>query len=216
VVSKLGPEYSKMMDGLEQVDQNSSEGKEFMSILSGLDKLCTGPAPSQSAQPAPVQPAPAQSAPVQSAPTKPCAQTGNLEVGVPIEDLFDTGLFTTRLEKLDRVFCNVGRFGKNLSAFKDQGYVSLLQYDAMNAVLDAGHAVTHRFFKPSEQDLGAALAMGSLFHRVSLAHIRRIFARTSTGSRVRPSPSLTDFGGGHDQLLNWSNTELGMKRVRCA
>jgi hypothetical protein len=25
--------------------------------------------------------------------------------------------------------------------FKDQGYVSLLQYDAMNAVLDAGHAV---------------------------------------------------------------------------
>ena len=45
VVSKLGPEYSKMMDGLEQVDQNSSEGKEFMSILSGLDKLCTGPAP---------------------------------------------------------------------------------------------------------------------------------------------------------------------------
>jgi hypothetical protein len=74
VVSKLGPEYSKMMDGLEQVDQNSSEGKEFMSILSGLDKLCTGSAPSQSAQPAPVQPAPAQSAPVQSAPTKPCAQ----------------------------------------------------------------------------------------------------------------------------------------------
>ena len=50
-----------------------------------------------------------------------------------------------------------GTFGKNLSAFKDQGYVSLLQYDAMNAVLDAGHARTHRFFKPSEQDLGAAL-----------------------------------------------------------
>jgi hypothetical protein len=45
LANKVGPEYSKMMDGLEQVDQNSSEGKEFMSILSGLDRLCAGPAP---------------------------------------------------------------------------------------------------------------------------------------------------------------------------
>ncbi len=50
-----------------------------------------------------------------------------------------------------------GTFSKNLSAFRDQGYVSLLQYDAMNAVLDAGHAVTHRFFKPSETELNTAL-----------------------------------------------------------
>jgi hypothetical protein len=90
LVGKLGPEYSKMMDGLEQVDPNSSEGKEFTSVLAGLDNLCTGPAPAQSvqqsapvqpapAQPAPAQPAPAQSAPVQSAPVQPalkgaCAQ----------------------------------------------------------------------------------------------------------------------------------------------
>jgi hypothetical protein len=81
LVSKIGPEYSKVMVGLEQVDPNSSEGKEFMSILSGLDKLCTGSALAQSDQPAPVQtePAPAQgahtqSAPAQTAPTKPCAQ----------------------------------------------------------------------------------------------------------------------------------------------
>jgi hypothetical protein len=86
LVSKLGPEYSKMMDGLEQVERNSSEAKEFMAILSGLDKLCTGPA---LGQPAPAQPAPAQAAPAQpvpdqaapvqstpdeSAPTRPCAQ----------------------------------------------------------------------------------------------------------------------------------------------
>ena len=61
LVSKLGPEYSTMMDGLEQVDRNSSEAKEFMSILSGLDKLCTGPALAQPVQPAPA--APAQSDP---------------------------------------------------------------------------------------------------------------------------------------------------------
>jgi hypothetical protein len=41
LVVKIGPEYSKMTDGLGQVDPNSSEGKEFASILSALDKRCT-------------------------------------------------------------------------------------------------------------------------------------------------------------------------------
>jgi hypothetical protein len=41
LVDKLGPEYFKLMDGLEQVDPDSSEAKEFMSILSELDKRCT-------------------------------------------------------------------------------------------------------------------------------------------------------------------------------
>ena len=40
VANKLGPEYFKLMDGLEQVDPNSNEAKEFMSILSELDKNC--------------------------------------------------------------------------------------------------------------------------------------------------------------------------------
>ena len=41
LVDKLGPEYYKLMDGLEHVDTKSSEAKEFMSILSELDKNCT-------------------------------------------------------------------------------------------------------------------------------------------------------------------------------
>ena len=41
LVGKLGPEYFNLMDGLEQVDPKSSEAKEFMSILSELDKSCT-------------------------------------------------------------------------------------------------------------------------------------------------------------------------------
>jgi mevalonate kinase len=41
LIDKLGPEYFKLMDGLEKVDPNSSEAKEFMSILSELDKRCT-------------------------------------------------------------------------------------------------------------------------------------------------------------------------------
>jgi hypothetical protein len=41
LIDKLGPEYFKLMDGLEQVDPKSSKAKEFMSILSELDKGCT-------------------------------------------------------------------------------------------------------------------------------------------------------------------------------
>jgi len=41
LIDKLGPEYFKLMDGLERVDPKSSEAKEFMSILSELNKSCT-------------------------------------------------------------------------------------------------------------------------------------------------------------------------------
>ena len=41
LIDKLGPEYFKLMDGLERVDPKSSEAKEFMSILSELDESCT-------------------------------------------------------------------------------------------------------------------------------------------------------------------------------
>jgi len=41
LIDKLGPEYFKLMDGLERVDPKSTEAKEFMSILSELDKACT-------------------------------------------------------------------------------------------------------------------------------------------------------------------------------
>ena len=41
LLDKLGPNTFKLMDGLEQVDPKSSEAKEFMSILSELDKRCT-------------------------------------------------------------------------------------------------------------------------------------------------------------------------------
>jgi hypothetical protein len=36
---KLGPEYVKLMDGLDQVDDNN-EAKEFGTALSALDKQC--------------------------------------------------------------------------------------------------------------------------------------------------------------------------------
>lgn len=41
LAEKIGPEYVKLMQGLDQVDENSAEGKEFGQLLSQLDKLCT-------------------------------------------------------------------------------------------------------------------------------------------------------------------------------
>jgi hypothetical protein len=37
---KLGPEYNNLMDGFDELDPNSNEGKELDSILSKLDDLC--------------------------------------------------------------------------------------------------------------------------------------------------------------------------------
>ena len=37
---KLGADFEKMMDGLEQVDENSAEGKKFAAILASLDAKC--------------------------------------------------------------------------------------------------------------------------------------------------------------------------------
>jgi hypothetical protein len=37
---KIGPEYAKLMDGLEQIDPDSAEGKQFTALLAPLDNLC--------------------------------------------------------------------------------------------------------------------------------------------------------------------------------
>lgn len=48
-------------------------------------------------------------------------------------------------------------FDQKLDAFQEQGYVSLIQRDAMRATLDVGDAAMHRAFKPTEEDLKIAL-----------------------------------------------------------
>jgi Domain of unknown function (DUF4145) len=48
-------------------------------------------------------------------------------------------------------------FDQKLDAFQKQGYISLIQRDAMRSTLDVGDAAMHRAFKPTEQDLKIAL-----------------------------------------------------------
>jgi len=40
LMQKLGPEYSKIMDGLDSVDENSAEGKQYAALFGTLDSQC--------------------------------------------------------------------------------------------------------------------------------------------------------------------------------
>jgi len=37
---QLGPDYGKLMDGMQSVKAESKEGKEIGAVMEGLDKLC--------------------------------------------------------------------------------------------------------------------------------------------------------------------------------
>jgi hypothetical protein len=52
---------------------------------------------------------------------------------------------------------DLNTFNEKLDEFQKQGYISLLQRDAMRATLDVGDAAMHRAFKPTEVDLKVAL-----------------------------------------------------------
>jgi hypothetical protein len=40
LMQKLGPEYTKIMDGLDSVDENSAEGKQYAALFGALDSQC--------------------------------------------------------------------------------------------------------------------------------------------------------------------------------
>jgi hypothetical protein len=42
LVQKIGPEYEKLMEGLDQIDENSPDAKTFGDLFAPLDKQCGG------------------------------------------------------------------------------------------------------------------------------------------------------------------------------
>ncbi len=44
-------------------------------------------------------------------------------------------------------------FSANLKAFETEGYVSRIQRERLETILEAGHAAMHRLYKPSKEDL---------------------------------------------------------------
>ncbi len=78
-----------------------------------------------------------------------------------------------------------GSFTRNLDAFHDRGFISLVQRDAMSAILDAGHAVTHRSFNPRKEDLDTALDIAEGIVAAIYVHTE---AATKIADRVPPRP----------------------------
>ena len=50
-----------------------------------------------------------------------------------------------------------GTFRNHLEKFMELGYISLLQFDALDKVLEAGHATIHRSFKITKSELNCTL-----------------------------------------------------------
>ena len=50
-----------------------------------------------------------------------------------------------------------GGFDKNLTKFKEDGYISERQLATLKEVLEAGHATMHRSYQPSDMDLRACV-----------------------------------------------------------
>jgi hypothetical protein len=82
-----------------------------------------------------------------------------------------------------------GSFGKNLSAFADAGYISTIQHDHLQKVLDAGHAVIHRKFSPELENLNTALdVMEDVFATIYVHsdNIQRMQVPERQTRRLRP------------------------------
>jgi Domain of unknown function (DUF4145) len=46
-----------------------------------------------------------------------------------------------------------GRFDENLRIFHEQGFISRIQKEALGPLIEAGHATTHRGYKPTASDV---------------------------------------------------------------
>jgi hypothetical protein len=62
-----------------------------------------------------------------------------------------------------------GTFEKNLNAFHNSGYISLVQRDTLGSILEIGHGVMHRSFSPQSSDIILALdivegVMAPIYH----------------------------------------------------
>ncbi len=79
-----------------------------------------------------------------------------------------------------------GTFERNLNTLCEQGYISIKQRDAMNDVLDAAHATTHRQFSPNEREVSTVMDITENILSAIYVHGE---AAATVASRVPPRPS---------------------------
>jgi hypothetical protein len=79
------------------------------------------------------------------------------------------------------------KFSENLEQFCKAGYISLMQRDALNESLEAGHAATHRFFNPTQQDLNILLNIAEgILEAIYIHPDQAEFLSKRVPSRVTP------------------------------
>jgi hypothetical protein len=76
-----------------------------------------------------------------------------------------------------------GSFAKNLDEFQNQGFISLLERNAVNTVLDVGHAAIHRSHSPTQQDIFAMLDV--LEHLIQALYVNNKIAGTMSPTPAR-------------------------------
>jgi hypothetical protein len=76
-------------------------------------------------------------------------------------------------------------FARNLDEFCQKGFIPSVQREAMSAILDAGHAVTHRSFNPKQEELNTALDIAEGVFAAIYIHTA---AATEIADRVPPRP----------------------------
>jgi hypothetical protein len=99
-------------------------------------------------------------------------------------------------------------FDDKLDKFQEQGYISLIQRDAMRATLDVGDAVMHRGYKPTEQELKVALDIVEGVFAPIFKHkeaVEKLAVRIPPRVTNLPRNNVTDY------LL----TQIAVKRARC-
>jgi hypothetical protein len=103
---------------------------------------------------------------------------------------------------------DLGSFSKNLDAFVQDGFISRVQREHLIVVLEAGHASTHRMYKPNESELNTLLEIAESVLEAVYIHgtaakklAGRVPARRFTGKVVpfegrlrRPNNAENDDG----------------------
>jgi len=80
-----------------------------------------------------------------------------------------------------------GSFVKNLNAFQDKGFISLVQSQALGPLIEAGHATTHRGYQPTAADVN--LVMDILENVIEAIYVTGAKARKL---KVPPRPKKAE------------------------
>ncbi len=76
-----------------------------------------------------------------------------------------------------------GTFKKNLSKLKDEGFISKYQYEAIDKVIEAGHASMHRSYKASSSEINSIMD-------ITENVIESIYINKLNVSKINPTPRV--------------------------